>query len=86
VKSPGILPRLYLLAFSDWVPGGPGGGIFVVRSDGAGLEKLADVATANGPAWSPDGKKMAFIAGGQVFVMNSDGTGLTNLITNSTVE
>ena len=38
------------------------------------------------PVWSPDGKKMAFMAGGQVYVMNSDGTGLTNLITNSTAE
>jgi Tol biopolymer transport system component len=74
------------IAFSDWVPGGPLSGIFVVNSDGSGLKKLANVATASGPTWSPDGKKMAFMAGGQVYVMNSDGTRLTNLITNSTVE
>ena len=35
------------------------------------------------PAWSPDGKKIAFVSGrdgnNEIYVMNADGTGVTRL-------
>jgi Tol biopolymer transport system component len=49
--------------------------ICVVRGDGTGLRRLA--ADARGPAWSPDGSKIAYtsLASSGVFVMNADGSG-----------
>ena len=49
--------------------------ICVVRGDGTGLRRLA--ADARGPAWSPDGSKIAYtsLSASGVFVMNADGSG-----------
>lgn len=53
--------------------------IDVVNSDGTGLTRLTFDARENiTPAWSPDGKKIAFGSappGYQLFVMNADGSG-----------
>jgi Tol biopolymer transport system component len=59
--------------------------IYTVNADGSGLAKITnDSATDRWPAWSPDGKKIAFtrfIQGGDedVYVMNADGTGQKRL-------
>jgi Tol biopolymer transport system component len=49
----------------------------VTNADGTELRKLTDNASLATPAWSPDGKKIAFVRkrGGnsEVFVMNPDG-------------
>jgi len=48
--------------------------IYVMDANGANLVR---VATGIDPAWSPDGKKMAFgSAQGEISVINADGTGL----------
>jgi Tol biopolymer transport system component len=61
--------------------------IFSVKPDGSGLRQLTNVPadnTAASPAWSPDGRRIAFQSnvGGafQLWVMNADGSGQTQLL------
>lgn len=65
--------------------------IWVQNSDGTGLQNLSNdpLKTHSGPAWSPDGSKIAFsaVAAGEgnrpdIFIMDSDGSNVVN-ITNS---
>jgi Tol biopolymer transport system component len=59
--------------------------IFVINADGSGLRRLTRNAGADSaPAWSPDGRKIAFLSrgdgtGADVFVMNADGSDQLNL-------
>jgi Tol biopolymer transport system component len=59
--------------------------IYVVRSDGAHLRNLTNAPGSNewGPAWSPDGTRIAFNSDRegmpQVYVMRADGTGIRRL-------
>ena len=65
--------------------------LYVVGSDGSGLRnltsKLASLGPVFGPhdpAWSPDGRKLAFVRlnaslGDPIYVVNADGSGLRNL-------
>jgi TolB protein len=60
------------------------GDIYVVNADGTGKARLTtDPAEEFDPAWSPDGRKIAFsrFAGRhfQIFIMNADGTGAVQL-------
>jgi Tol biopolymer transport system component len=59
--------------------------IFVINADGSGLRRLTRNAAPDGhAAWSPDGRKIAFLSqgdgtGADVFVMNGDGSDQRNL-------
>ena len=72
--------------------GGPVGRnheIYVMNADGSGSRRLTHNRAYDGePAWSPDGRKIAFqstktIAGNrEIYVMNADGSGKRNLTRN----
>lgn len=58
--------------------------IYTVNSDGSDLKALTPASlNAAYPAWSHDGKRIAFIGQGNggfsLYAMNADGTGITNL-------
>ncbi len=54
--------------------------IFAMTSAGTGLVQLTDNSAADyGPAYSPDGSRVAFVRGDDVYVMNADGTGQRRL-------
>ena len=66
--------------------------LYVVGSDGSGLRNVTSELVSRGPgrgpasdpAWSPDGRKLAFVRlsadlGEPIYVVNADGSGLRNL-------
>ena len=63
--------------------------IFVINADGTGLTQVTHngpVTSSAQPAWSPDGRRLAFASGDRgrlygISVMNSDGTEVTPLTT-----
>ena len=63
-----------------------GGGIAVVRPDGRGARLLTRVPGGRDPAWSPAGKRLAFVRKGHVHVMNADGTKLRQVTRGKSVE
>jgi uncharacterized repeat protein (TIGR01451 family) len=64
--------------------------IYVMNLDGSGVTRLTtDPAIDFAPAWSPDGRKIAFACGftndvrsGEICLMNAEGSGLTRLTNN----
>ena len=64
------------IAFSSAAHGNPD--IYVINADGTGLTNLTNhLAEDMAPAWSPDGKRIAFTStrnGLNILVMNSDGS------------
>jgi Tol biopolymer transport system component len=72
---PGYNGRLVFTNVSD-----PGEKIVLINPNGAFRQELTGGAARDtGPAWSPDGSKIAFSRGinpGAIYTMNADGTGL----------
>jgi len=77
-----------LIAFSSNRDGLPG--IYTMRSDGSDIRRVTQTGahSEGGPAWSPDGKRIAFVSEAPppepapqyvtfaIYVVNADGTGL----------
>lgn len=60
--------------------------VFRVRATGSGLKRLAgcepnpaSACGAGAPAWSPDGRRIAFGRATEIWVMNADGSGQRSL-------
>jgi Tol biopolymer transport system component len=54
--------------------------IYVMNADGSGQRRLTRTAgSEHSPAWSPDGRTIAFSGRGGIYVMNADGSGRQNL-------
>ena len=53
------------------------GGIYVVGADGSSLVRVVDAVAE--PAWSPDGRRLAFATEDGVYAINADGSGRTRL-------
>ena len=57
--------------------------IFTIEPDGSGFGPLVETTESNeiDPAWSPDGKRIAFSSGATIEVMDADGSHRTPVIT-----
>ena len=67
-------------------------GLFVMNADGSNARRVARNATSGEPAWSPNGRRIAFrrfegklgsIGNSNLFVVNADGSGLRRLTRNA---
>ena len=70
--------------------GGTGGvpQIWTMNADGSGQTQFSGITqpTPTGPAWSPDGMKLAFSSGGEIWVINANGTNELRLTTTASTD
>jgi Tol biopolymer transport system component len=77
------------IAFTRYltVDGQTSSDIYTIEPDGTGLTQLTTGGGSRDPAWSRDGRKIAFVRGPagaeEIYVMNADGSAQTRLTTNS---
>jgi hypothetical protein len=64
------------------------GGIFTMNPDGTNVAAFPGITqpAPSGPAWSPDGAKLAFASGGDIWVINADGTNEHRITMNDALE
>jgi Tol biopolymer transport system component len=85
--SPAATPtppgRNGLIAFVTLTPDAQGrlagDGLAVIRPDGTGLRRLTRDGRDHWPAWSPDGRWVAFVRDWQIYLVRANGTGLRRL-------
>jgi TolB protein len=84
-RVPAFSPDSKKIAFCRRPAAGGDTGIYIMDADGGNVKLVQE----NGfdPAWSPDGKQIAFVsvrngAGFHLFVMQADGSDVTELTTN----
>lgn len=54
--------------------------VFVVGAEGGAWRRLTELGEDNpAAAWSPDGSKIAILAGGGIYLVNADGSALTSI-------
>jgi TolB protein len=87
-EHPAWSPDGQRLVMKSCATGGGGCGLYTVGVDGSGKTPLTDNADDGIPAWSPNGRKIAFICkpAGDTFdicTINADGSGRQNLTSNN---
>ncbi|HYP56574.1 MAG TPA: hypothetical protein VEQ41_09805, partial [Solirubrobacterales bacterium] len=76
--------RAVVYSKAETIEGVAKGGLFAVR-DGR-LNQLPDDPTDTEPAFSPDGRTIAFVRGGDLFSVRPDGSGLRHLTSGGEVD